>query len=354
MSPSKVLVFAEDPGAVTFLDGVEPALVAAGFTPIALVAGAASARDDAIECSGANADAVIIEHAPAAVVVGTSENLDSFAFALVAAARARRIPTFGAVDSAANAAFRFRGRTSQPFAHAPDFLLVPDNATAEAFTALAFATDRISVVGHPRLAELARMRGTADFADRRDALFPLAGERPVIVFVSELSTGLGDDPFRRTPDYTFAGTSESDRRTEIVAEELIRAARGLPSNPWIVLRLHPKQDPADVAALAAEFDQVSRAEPGLEVVGAADLVTGMTSVLLAEAAVLGRPVLSIIPMPAESAWLGDMADRIASVSTRAGLEGALRNWPAPLPPIEDEITNPSARMAEAIARGIDR
>lgn len=344
MTGGTVLMFAEDPGAFAYLEGVEAALRQEGFD----VVSAPPTSDDA--------DGVIDRAQPAAVLVGTSENLDSFAFGLTERAKARRIPTFGAVDSAANAAFRFRGRSAEAFAHAPDHLLVPDAATRGAFVAHGFAPEAITVTGHPRLAEIARLRAHMNEEDRRAARarhFPAAGKRPVIVFVSELSTGLGDDPFRRTDAYTLDGTSGSDARTEIVAEEMLRAARALPSDPWLVLRLHPKQDPDDIARLAAGFDQVSRGGPGLEAVAGADLVTGMTSVLLAEAAVLGLPVLAIVPDPAERAWLGDMAGSIACVASRPDLEEALAKWPAPLPP-QPEGGDPAARMAAAIRAEIER
>lgn len=340
MTGAAVLIFAEDPGAKAYLGGIEPALAREGLAAVAAPLGA----DDA--------DAVLDAHDPVALLVGTSENLDSFAFALTESARARGIATFGAVDSAANAAFRFRGQTSRPFAHAPETLLVPDAASRAAFAALGFPAERIIVTGHPRLAEIARQRAKSGEEERRAARarhFPGADHRPVIVFVAELSTGLGDDPFRKTASYTLEGTSGSQRRTDIVAEELLRSVRALESDPWLVLRLHPKQDVADAAALVGDFDQVSSAGPGLDAVAGADLVTGMTSILLAEAAVFGRPVLAIVPDPAERSWLGDMADRIACVWTRDALDAALRNWPEPIPK-DDSARDPAHAMAAAIAR----
>lgn len=349
--PPRVLVFAEDPGAVAFLAGFEEGLAAAGMDPVPLVAGTAAAqRPDAVRAASDNAAALIARHQPAALVVGTSENTASAAFALVAAARAGGIPSFGAVDSAANAAHRFAGTTGDPLAHAPDHLLVPDRATAAAFAALGVAPARIHTVGHPRFAELAARRGAAPTVPRA-ALFPDAGARPVIVFIAELSTGLGAEGYHRTRDYTLAGTSGSDRRTDIVGEELVRAARAaraaLP--PWLVLRLHPKQDQADVADLAALFDQVSKDEPGLALVEAADLVVGMTSILLVEAALIGRPVLSVVPRAAESAWLGDHGALIPAASTRPALEAALRHWPGPCPaPAGSHRANPAAQMAAIV------
>lgn len=346
-----VLLFVEDPGAFAYLAGLEDALVEAGLDAVTIAAGhARDALPDAIDGTDLDADGAIAHFSPAAVVIGTCENLDTAAFDLVHTARARNIPTFGAVDSAANAPFRFRGRSSQALAHAPDFLLVPDVTSREAFVALGFSARDITVTGHPRLAELSGGRNRMS-ADQRSAakrrLFPNAGDRPVVVFVSELSTGLGDDPFRRTLDWTLHGTGDSDRRTDVVAQELLQAARALPTKPWMVLRLHPKQSLADVAGIVTGFDQVSRNEPGMEVVAAADLVTGMTSILLAEAAMSGCRVLSIVPDPAERLWLGDIGELITCVSARQALEQALADWPEPLQSIQED-SRPDIVMVQAI------
>lgn len=67
--------------------------------------------------------------------------------------------------------------------------------------------------------------------------------------------------------------------------------------------------------MVTTFDQVSRNEPGMEVVAAAGLVTGMTQHTLAEAAMSGCRVLSIVPDPAERLWLGDIGELIHCVWT---------------------------------------
>jgi hypothetical protein len=358
----RLLLFAEDPGGALFMQHLPAAWEAWGGTacvlalphaapyfagrPLVAMPAGSGPSDASALLTTVNADVL---------VTGTSENPDTFGFRLIAAAREMDIPSFGAVDSSPNAPYRFRGRSDSPMTHTPDFLLVPDLTTEQEYIKLGLAPDRVLRVGHPRLSEIARLRHVHDratVARARQKLFPEAGDRPIILFVSELSVGLGDDPFRRTARYTLAGTGMSERRSEIVAQELLRAARLLPSNPWLVLRLHPKQGLDDVAGIADQFDQVSCTEPGLDVVGSVDLVTGMTSVLLAEAAVLGRPVLSIVPDPSESAWLGDFAERIVSVSTRVALEAALANWPAVLPPCGEEGVDPAALMAEVITRCI--
>jgi hypothetical protein len=55
-------------------------------------------------------------------------------------------------------------------------------------------------------------------------------------------------------------------------------------------------------------------------------VVGLTSILLSEAAMLGRPVLSVLPRAAEQEWLLDPPQiKMTSVWQRTALIPALRN-----------------------------
>lgn len=352
MAAPRILIVVEDPGAVLYLRGLADALGRAGLEALTFATGhARTALPDAVALP-ADARALLASEAPAVLVVGTSENPESPAFALTEAARALGVPVIGAVDSAANAASRFAGTGKDPLAHAPDALLVPDQASLRAFAGLGFAERAIHVTGHPRIDEIAATDASLDAAARaalRRSLFPAApDEARIAVFVSELSTGLGGEArYRRSPGYTLHGEGTSERRTDIVAQEAVRALRQ--AGPvWAVLRLHPKQDRASEVALAALFDQVSQTEPALDLCMAADLVCGMTSVLLVEAAALSMPVLSIVPQAAEREWLGDAGQAIPSVSTRAALEGWLADpW---TPAVLDRPTGTALdRMVAAIA-----
>ena len=138
----------------------------------------------------------------------------------------------------------------------------------------------------------------------RAKLFPnCPAESPTLVFLGERSGGLAAEWMVRGPEYKLAGRGSDDRRTNIVLEEVLDAAKILSSRPYFVLRLHPKNDPQEFAAYFAEIDQVSRDEPALDIVYAADAVVGLSTILLCEAAFLGRPVLSVLPRASEREWL---------------------------------------------------
>lgn len=315
-APEAVVLFAEDPGAVNSIvplalelerRGIAVRLLCDGHATGLLEARGIAARRVTGE-SDARAEMLALR--PGCVVVGMSENARTCAHALVAAAREAAIPSIGVVDFAANAAFRFRGANGEALEHAPDALLVPDEWTASEYAAIGFRSHDIVVAGHPHydVVREARARLDAEGRERiRTRVFPEAARgRTVLVFVSEISTGLDALQYRRSQAYTLAGRGGSDERTAIVLEELLIALdtlahEGVP-RPYLVLRLHPKET-SELTAYAREVDHVSRGGSALEVVYAADVAVGMSSMLLLEAHLLGVPTLSIVPRALERDWL---------------------------------------------------
>lgn len=379
----RVLAFVEDPGAANGVVGlrevlsardVELRLIAAG-TAVTHLAGKASVDED-LTLSAANgerddADRLLGEHAPTALLVGTSENPETLAHALVERARAIGIPSAGFVDGYPNAAHRFRGMTRDPLAHCPDILFVPDTWTCDAFVALGLASERIEVTGHPHYDAVLAKRATLEtegLASVRARILSKPPRGPVVVFAAEISDGLDGAQFRRSASYTLEGRNDSDARTVIVLEEVLDALRahassrvppsGDPhaasSGPHVVLRLHPKNTREELAPCIGEVDEVSVGGSALEVVFAADLVVGMTSMILVEAALLGRSTLSVVPRSLESSWLPTIRAGITPcVWTRAALRDALASAvphgaaPAPVPPFV--APGALARLGDALA-----
>lgn len=365
-----VLVFVEDPGAANGLVFIPRALRARGFACRVAAAGFARSlfpRDaEHVVHTGddANPDAVLDFARPSALVVGTSENPRTVGLRLVDAARARGIPSIGFVDAYPNASHRFRGASTEPLAHCPDRIFVPDEWTAAAFHELGLEPERIVVTGHPhhdavldRRAELER-EGLE--ACRRRVFPESAPDARIVMFAAEISTGFDPGQFQRSHDYLLAGRGGRDGRTQIVLEELIdavRAVRGKASRPiHLILRLHPKNTLEDFGDLAREVDGVSRGGAPLDAAFASDLVAGMTTMLLVEAALLGTPTLSIVPRLVEREWLPSVRTGLTPcVSTREDLARELSTWAASgsrrLPP----FTRRGAlnRMVDAIVSNLE-
>ena len=206
------------------------------------------------------------------------------------------------------------------------------------------AGDEIVVAGHPHwdhVRATARSLRRADRHQLRRRLFgPTVGGRLVILFAAELSGGLDARQFHHSPEYSLIGEGTSHGRTEIVVEEFLCAVAPRRRDIHLVLRLHPKHRPEDLSAYSDAFDVVSRSESSLEVIHAADAVVGMTSMLMIEAALIGRPTLAILPRAQEAHWLPTIACGVTPcATTRVMVAEGVKRLLADLQP-------PDARMLD--------
>ncbi|MGE3556392.1 MAG: hypothetical protein AB7M93_26180 [Candidatus Obscuribacterales bacterium] len=303
-----VLLFVEDPGACNYLKDVPGRLADSGIRAALLATGAGveylnSRQGKYTEIApDADVEALLENYGPDLVIVGTSETRDSLAHKLVDRCRREGIVSVGAVDMEANAEHRFRGLTETPLAHAPDWLLVPDESCKKEYERLGFPGERAVIAGHPHFDFVRSVATSFDTALRRDILGSSPDERRIVTFICEGYDQLNRSATMRSPEYTLFGRGDSEFRTVIVLEELIDAIRETQPRPFLVMRLHPKMTD-EVEAYEEEVDYVSRRENPLELLAASDLVVGMTSMLLHEAAIMGKPTLSVLPRAMETIWL---------------------------------------------------
>lgn len=329
-----ILVYVEDPGAANMVLGLGDALAGeqATYQIIAggLAAGYLRDRHEPITDCRSTAEALDIlqTYKPSVVAYGTAEDPVTPAFALAAQAKANGIPTVGLMDGPANPEYRFRGLTHDPLAHAPDMLLVCDATVRTAYAQLGFDSEKIILCGHPsldRARETARNLKAENKDELRQRCFPDApAGRPILLFLAELSDGLGNEQFQRGPEYSLQGRGGADGRTEIVLEEVLDAAQLVTPDPYFVMRLHPKTPRKAYAAYDYEIDAYSEGSDLYPSLFAADLVVGLSTVLLFETAVMNRPVLSVLPRMAEIPWLtANSLGLTQYVTTRESLREAL-------------------------------
>ena len=330
-----VLVFVEDPGAANFVAPLVGAMGERGAQCVVLASGLAAAilrrrsvpyREVAAEDS---AESVLAEFTPRLVLVGTATNPDTFGLRLVAAARRRSVLSVGAVDASMNSALRFRGHTAEPLAYAPDWIFVPDQLVATSFIELGMPVDRVIACGNPHydyVMDLGEKWQSEDRAKFRRRIFSKSSTgRKILLFAAEGSARVLAAPRERMATYSFLGRGNLSGRTEIALEELLDALPAVPPRPYVVLRAHPKDHCEDYAAYADEIDVISAGGDPLEIVFAADLVVGTTTMLVAEAALLGRATVAIIPVPEERHWLPSVVLGLTQVATtRADVPRVLR------------------------------
>jgi hypothetical protein len=329
-----ILIYVEDPGAANYVAELPAALAENGWRTSLLAERHAypyllqrGIQPDMVDPS-ITASEILDQLKPRLVAVGTSENPDTFGFKLVQTAHVLGIKTLGLVDAFGNADYRFRGQTDNSLAYAPEWLAVPDLWTKEAYISLGYPPDHVTVCGHPHYDYVLDTRARLEREDTqrlRRKMFPAnQKDAPVVVFVSEISTGLNPGKYNRTPDYTLQGRGKLTSRTEIVLEEFLDALAVLESRPYLVLRMHPKNTREELASFLRGFDYVSEKEDPLDIVYASDLVVGMTTMLLMEAAIMGKQTLSIVPRSDEKRSLPTiMAGITPCVTTRVELRAVL-------------------------------
>lgn len=336
MPSRNALVFVEDPGAANVAAALPEELRARGVSPTIYAVANGAVQLDRLGVAyriEADPERALSETEFGAVVVGSSENPDGAGALLTASAKSRGIPTIGIVDGPANAHLRFRSRRGDE--GIPALILVPDIETRHRFEISGIAAERIIVCGHPHFDTVRTMRARLEQEGQksvRACIFPTLDQtRPIIMFAAELSDGLDRNEFRRNRDYTLAGNGNSDLRTNIVVAETLLALRQIDPAPIFVLRLHPKNSRDEFAEFETGIDSFSDTGSAIECAFAADLVVGMTSILMAEAALLGRRTLSILPRQSEKDWLATIGAGLTPAVLRrqdilpamiAGLSGA--------------------------------
>ena len=325
MKQVDVLIFVEDPGAANMAMDLPEILDGQGCGVVLLAASHAisylRARHIAFkEVSGnVGAGALLDKYSPKLIIVGTSENSESIGLDLIDEAQVRNMLSIALVDMACNAGRRFKGRGSEVFEHTPDRLIVPDAVTRDAFLSIGFPNERILQFGNPQYDRAWSRRNEFESSQTKRE----ARERPRWLFIAEGFDQLNLEANWRTPEYTLSGRGDTDWRTGIVLEELLDGAAMLPVIPEIIVRLHPKSKKEEFSQWYEEISFDNSTDPYTSV-WEADVVIGMTSMLLLEAAILGRPVLSILPRQSEKAWLGPlMSNQLESVFDRGSLVNAL-------------------------------
>jgi hypothetical protein len=318
-----VLFFAEDPGAVNFVTPLLSSLSRAGVASRVLASGLAEER---FSGAGVDFEPVARDAAthdciggaqPSLIAVGTASNPDTPGLALIDYAKRAGIPSIGLVDLPVGAANRFRGNTDDPLAYVPDFVLVPNQWTASEFHKLGLSPDRVRVVGHPHYDVVRSERKRLDREERRVLRCQILPDwdraKKVVAFATEGSARVSPPPEGYPEDYTLNGRGPG--RTEVVLENFLEAVSLVDPRPYVVLRLHPKDEMHDYASYLGAVDFVSHGGSALELAYVSDLVVGLTSMLLLESVLLGRPTLSILPRSRESSWLPSIASGETRLAT---------------------------------------
>jgi len=246
---------------------------------------------------------------PDLVLVGSSETY-TIERALTEAAARAGVPSAGLLDYWSQYVERFSGEgPGERWRYLPDLVLVMDETARDEMVALGVSPGRVAVVGHPHLSTLPRSVAPLPAAARaafREALGVPSGGH-LLTFASETFGWQWD------PSYRFQPLSGKTERTVVVLEHLLAALTELVEahqTPLLVVnKLHPKNRPEEFAwldHLVLPFPVLTIADAdNVILVQASDLVVGMTSMFMLEAACLGTPTVCVVPRAAEECMLAN-------------------------------------------------
>lgn len=230
----------------------------------------------------------------ALVLTGTSMNSIGLENVFIAAARQTEIPSVSLLDFWSNYARRFMDGSGQPTGQ-PNLIAIMDERARDEMIAEGFDPSRLVVTGQPAFDDLdhCRRQCTPEVRERiRKGLGVPAGGRLVLFASQPISTVFGES----VADPLFCGyTERTVARALVSALERIAERRGV--ELILAIRLHPREEPGALEELCGRRVRIMRpsGEEGRTYAMAADLVTGMTTMLLVEACYLGCLTLSMQP-----------------------------------------------------------
>ena len=215
---------------------------------------------------------------PDVVLIGTSMG-GTAEKPMIREARSLGVPSIGVLDAWVNYAARFREPGSQHWRdNIPDELLVMDDVAAQEAMADGIPAEVVRVTGHPGHDRLFRA------ADRFRQRSPRSPKR--VVFFSE--------PLSR---YRHLGLERGF--SEMHAFSLLVAAAqslSVSEQPTIVVRPHPAEPPTvwpeRLAAMGMSVEIAQDGDPTVVLEGA-DLILGVSTIVLFEAFLLGVPFASL-------------------------------------------------------------
>ena len=234
---------------------------------------------------------------------------------------------------------RFENTDTGALDYLPDRVAVMDDEAARAAISAGLPADRVVVTGQPYLETLPERFAEASLIDdaaRLRATWAPDG-RPVIMFASE--------PIARD----LAGSDLDRGYTERDALcDLVEAAARSRHRPVIVAKPHPEHGPNEHDWVMAHGGIVAQGLPSWHCIAAADVVVGMTSMVLLEALFAGKASISHQPTARPFPFVGD---RYGIAATRdvddlaAHLTAALA---AQGPPTANPVAGAAGRVAELV------
>lgn len=216
-----------------------------------------------------------------------------------------QVPSVSVLDFWANYWQRFSSAGEKDFAYLPTRICVIDDIARDEMIAEGFPAERLLVTGNPHFDHFA------------DAITTTAEDAHRILFISQpLSVNA-----------SMRGFSAVGYDEHATVNDIIEALALLPQEYYLSLRLHPKEAPDTYAELLGP--RVRRATEATleEAVSASNLIVGMSSPVLMQAAAAGKKVLSYEPnLPGADPLVSNRAGVTTRIADKAALADALSKY----------------------------
>ena len=197
-------------------------------------------------------------------------------------ARESQIPSIAVLDQWHNYARRFTDTSGN--LHLPDVLVVPDKLAKEEAIEDGIPSEIIEITGQPYLENIASKKLGANIRQKYD----IGKDSKLIIFASECVRRVYGDA---------RGFDECS-----ILKALVEALLEINDSDIVLgIKLHPRNQVEDFAPIKPFLDDASKRlkiiflgnDDGHDTILSADIITGMTSIYLAEAMLLGKPTVSI-------------------------------------------------------------
>lgn len=250
-----------------------------------------------------------------ALLLGTSINDREDEKTFLQAARSLGIPSLAVLDFWSNYHGRFATRPEPaPMDAVPDCLAVMDETARFDLEALGIPASVIAVTGQPAFDRLHESPPSIEACIELRRAIGCRPEERLVLFASQ--------PFRELTAQTGMAPVPYDEVE--LARMVLAASRDLKARLWI--RPHPRELPDKYEMLTNEGAILSKEGDSRHALHAADAIVGMSTVFLLEAAIIGKPVLSLQPGIQGEGPLPLRRLKLATLFTREVSLQSVRAW----------------------------
>lgn len=308
----RILIFSRDPGGANVVIPIVEPLSNSGYEVILYGKDIALSKYSSYGLSGKNIEdeidssnidnvrIIVKKIKPDLIITGTSAD-DFVEKYLWKIGNEMGIPTIAILDQWMNYGIRF-SRYTQAQSEAfnsekkleflPSKIFVMDKTAKNEAIEEGIDADRIIITGQPYFETVLNRWKTIDSEDIIRKRYKIPSDQFVILFVSEPLSKVFNQTNHTKHYYGYTEHS--------IFSELINALEDISSKlsqiPKVIVRNHPKEDPDSFSKYISKNQKniiVDNSSDVFELVKMANLVVGMSSMLLIESAILGKNILSV-------------------------------------------------------------